>query len=303
MNGSGYQSAHYAAALAELGQPLFLPRCGGWLLERPIAEMALCDAVGCYPLFRCSQWDELTRDLEDLRGHVVSVALVVDPYGGAPADLSACFPDVCRPFKEHFGVDFSRDWRQSISSNHRRNIRAAGQTVEVDHCAAPEAWLDEWTALYGELVVRHGVTGPARFSRASFERQLHVPGITVFRAACRSQTVAMSLWYVDGDVVYYHLGACNSRGYELAAMFAVFDVALRHFAALGLRWAELGGAAGWRATTEDGLARFKSGWANERRTAWFCGRVLDETAYQRLATGRQHSQSGFFPGYRQPEAA
>jgi hypothetical protein len=303
MSGSGYQSAEYVAALAEIGQPLFLPRCDGWLLDRQIARTGLCDAVGCYPLFRCSHWHELDRDLEDLRDRVVSVALVVDPYGSAPADLSTCFPHVCRPFKEHFGIDFSRDWSRSIGSNHRRNIRAASRAVEVEHCAIPEARLDEWTALYGELIARHAVIGPARFSRSSFERQLRVPGIALFRATCGSETVAMSLWYLDGDVAYYHLGACNSRGYELAAMFAVFDVALRHFAEAGLRFAELGGAAGWRATTADGLARFKAGWANERRTAWFCGRVLDEPAYQRLATGRQHSQSGFFPGYRQPEAA
>jgi hypothetical protein len=31
--------------------------------------------------------------------------------------------------------------------------------------------------------------------------------------------------------------------------------------------------------------------------------VLDPLSYERLVAGRKPSQGGFFPGYRQPEAA
>ncbi len=299
---SGYRSGEYAAALVDLGRPLELPRCGGWLLERSIAGAEQCDAIGPYPLFDCRRWAELPRDLDELRGRVVAVALVPDPFGAAPADLTAAFPDVCRPFKEHFGVDFSRDWRGSISHNHRRNVRAAARSVEVERCVEPRAWLDAWCGLYEQLASRHTLSGPANFSRASFERQLAVPGITVFRAAIAGATVAMALWYRDGDVAYYHLGACDPRGYESSAMFALFDVALGHFATWGVRWAQLGGAAGWQ-VAGGGLARFKAGWSNERRTAWFCGRVLDRVAYERLLCGRPERPEEFFPGYRRPEAA
>ncbi|HET6326355.1 MAG TPA: GNAT family N-acetyltransferase [Planctomycetaceae bacterium] len=300
---SGYRSAEYAAALVDLGRPVALPNCGGWLLERTIPTTNLCDAIGCYPLFRCANWAELDNDIDGLRKGFVTLSLVPDPFGGPPSDLAACFPDVCLPFKEHFGVDFSRDWRGSISRHHRRNVRAGARSVEVEHCEDPPVWLNTWIDLYGQLGRRHHISGPARFSRQSFQLQLSVPGIVVFRAASDSQTVAMSLWYIDGDVVYYHLGACDDRGYELAAMFAMFDVALGYFAANGARWAQLGGAAGYQQTADSGLARFKSGWANERRTAWFCGRVLDADSYQRLVSGRQLLQGGFFPGYRHAEAA
>jgi hypothetical protein len=300
---TGYRSAEYSDALSHVGRPLYLPSCDGWLLERKIPGVALKDAVGCYPLFRCSRWNELDRDLSELRSESVTVSLVVDPYGGPPADLSVWFPDVCRPFKEHFGVDFACDWRGSISQHHRRNIRAAAHFVEVERSEHPHDWLETWVQLYGQLAIRHSIIGPARFSRESFERQLRVPGIVAFRALCDSQTVAMSLWFRDGDVAYYHLGACDKRGYELAATFALFDVALGHFAATGARWAQLGGAAGWQSTTDDGLARFKAGWANDRRTARFCGRVQDRLSYERLAYGRTRLNHEFFPSYRQPEAA
>ena len=299
---SGYRSGEYAAALVDLGRPVELPHCSGWLLERTIAGTDQCDAIGPYPLFGCRRWTELPRDLDELRNQVVAVALVPDPFCDAPADLAACFPDVCRPFKEHFGVDFSRDWRAAISPHHRRNVRAAARSVEVERCVDPRAQLETWCDLYQQLASRHTLSGPANFSQASFERQLTVPGITVFRAASEGKTVAMALWYRDGDVAYYHLGACDARGYELSAMFALFDVALGHFAAWGARWAQLGGAAGWQGAG-GGLARFKAGWSNERRTAWFCGRVLDRLAYERLLSGWTERPGEFFPAYRQPEAA
>lgn len=300
---SGYRSAEYAAALVDLGRPLALPNCRGWLLERAIPGTSLCDAIGGYPLFRCANWAELGNDIDELGNRFVTVALVPDPFGGPPSDLAACFPDVCVPFKEHFGVDFSRDWHGAISRHHRRNVRAGARVVEVERCENPHVWLTTWIELYGQLAVRHHICGPAQFSRQSFQLQLCVPGIVVFRAASRNETVAMSLWYVDRDVVYYHLGACSDRGYELAAMFAMFDMALSHFAANGARWAQLGGAAGVQQLADSGLSRFKAGWANERRTAWFCGRVLDPDSYHRLVRGRGQLQGGFFPGYRTAEAA
>jgi hypothetical protein len=300
---NGYQSAEYAAALTDLGRPIALPNCRGWLLERAIPGTEFCDAIGCYPLFRCAHWAQLGDDLRALPKRLVTVSLVTDPFGDPPADLAACFPDVCVPFKEHFGVDFSRDWRSSISRHHRRNLRAGSREVEIERCEDHSAWVGTWVDLYGQLARRHRISGPARFSRESFQLQLHVPGIVIYRAAFGGATVAMSLWYVDGDVAYYHLGACDARGYERAAMFAMFDVALSHFAAAGARWAQLGGAAGYQQPANSGLSRFKSGWANERRTAWFCGRVLDPNAYERLVAGRKPLLSGFFPSYRQPEAA
>jgi hypothetical protein len=300
---NGYRSAEYAAALMDLGRPVALPQSGGWLLERAISGTELCDAVGCYPLFRCAHWDKLGSDLEGLNGRIVSVSLVADPFGGAPADLTTCFPNVCRPFKEHFGIDFSRDWRNSISRHHRRNARLAARTVAVEHRFDGRVWLNTWIDLYRQLVDRHQVTGPAQFLRQSFERQLRVPGLTLFRAVAGGETVAMSLWYLDEGVAYYHLGASDALGYQLRAMFAIFDVALGYFARVGARWAQLGGAAGWEQTTDAGLARFKAGWANERRIAWFCGRVLDPLSYERLVAGRHPLPGGFFPGYRRPEAA
>jgi GNAT acetyltransferase-like protein len=296
---NGYRSPLYAESLAEFGAPLHLPQSDGWLLGRPIPESAEHDAVGCYPLFDCGNWQALGADLDDLRSKAIAVSLVVDPFAQVDgALLGQLFSEVCRPYKQHAVVEFAGAWRNAICAHHRRNIRTAARHVEVERCADPATWLETWNELYANLIARHQIEGIAQFSRTCFRQQLAVPGIVAFRAFVKTQTVGMLLWYADDTVAYYHLGAFSPLGYEARAAFALFDVALNEFAARGMRWASLGAGAGWRASSNDGLMRFKSGWAKKSRTAWFCGRILAPAKYEQLAAARNLIDNEYFPKYR-----
>jgi hypothetical protein len=64
--GRAYAHRDYAFSLSEFGTPRLLPRSEGWLLEREIAGASASDLVGPYPLFSCSDWSGLQRDLEEL---------------------------------------------------------------------------------------------------------------------------------------------------------------------------------------------------------------------------------------------
>jgi hypothetical protein len=52
---SGYSHPAYAASLAELGTPRWLPKSNGWILVRPVPSLSgqdkrtANDAMGCYP--------------------------------------------------------------------------------------------------------------------------------------------------------------------------------------------------------------------------------------------------------------
>jgi lipid II:glycine glycyltransferase (peptidoglycan interpeptide bridge formation enzyme) len=122
------------------------------------------------------------------------------------------------------------------------------------------------------------------------------------RAVQDGVTVGVTLWYLAGDVAYYHLGAYSARGYELAASFALFDRGLERFAAEGMAWASLGGGAGLDGTLEDGLTRFKRGWATATRTAYLCGRILQRRIYDELSAARSPG-TPYFPAYRAGEFA
>lgn len=300
---AGYLQPSYARSLAEFGQPMLLPLSGGWLIGRPIPSTGDRDAMGSYPLFCCMDWARLAEDLACLAHGLVAVSLVTDPFGAFdPATLARSFPDVCRPFKEHFVVDLETPFLDRLSPHHARNLRRSRRAVEVETCEEPWRHLEEWSRLYSTLIERHDIRGVAAFSRPSFEAQLRVPGITMFRASENASTVGMLLWYAQGDVAYYHLGAYSPRGYELRASYALFAAALQHFQELTtVRHASLGAGAGVAGSANDGLTRFKQGWATATRATYFCGRIFDRSRYDQLTLLSGTGGTTFFPAYRAGE--
>lgn len=295
---AGYASRAYAESLAEFGAPVELPQCGGWLLARPISgRPALNDCMGCYPMFSCRDWRRVGEDLAELANRPVCVSAVIDPFCDAtPAVVLSAFSDVCYAYKQHFVTDLSQPLDREMPSHHRRNVRKALNAVDVYNATTDATTLAQWPALYANLIERHAITGVARFSPLALQRQIGVPGINVFAASHVGALCGMTLWYVRGDVVYYHLAAYSACGYEHGASFALFWTALSHFARLGVRWAALGAGAGVTAS-ESGLTRFKQGWATATRTAYFCGRILQPAVYEQL-TGHIPPRMNFFPAYR-----
>jgi hypothetical protein len=298
---TGYAHPGYADSLEEFGSPRPLSRCSGWLLERPIAGAPYRDAMGCYPLFACRDWSLLPEDLDALGQDLVSVVLVADPFGAGEGFLRQCFDQVA-PFKEHFVVDLAGPAPGSLSAHHRRYSRRALQEHTVERVQNPTEFAGEWARLYQRLIERHGIRGIPAFSPQALARQLAIPGMVVWRARRGGETVGATLWLQQGEVAYYHLGAYADEGYRSRASFALFSTAIEAFAAGGMRWLDLGGGAGAGAPVEDdGLTRFKRGWATSSRTAYLCARVLAPAVYRELT--KSLPPTGYFPAYRQGEFA
>ena len=298
--GAGYQSRAYAESFAEFGALLELPAAGGALLKRPIGSSGLHDATGCYPLFCCGDWGRLPHDLDALRGELVSVVVVTDPFAATTeAQLARSFERV-RTYKDHFIVETGAAPETFVSRSHREQARRALRKVKVELVAEPSAWIDEWERLFGVLAQRHAITGMRRFSRSAFEKQLAVPGMTMFRAVAQGRTVGLDLWYIQGDVAQGHLAAFDATGYELRASYAT-KWEMIHYFADKVRYINLG--AGQSADTSDGLSQFKRGFSNGMRRSWLCGRTFDPSAYQRLAMQMNPGDRnpGYFPAYRGAE--
>lgn len=303
-NVAGYGSTEYAQSLAEFGRPRLLARSLGWILERPIpATAGWHDAIGCYPIFACADWSRLRADLDAIDDGLISLVLVADPFAPcSPADLRAAFPDLCVPYKHHYVVDLAKPLADIISPHHARNVRRASQAVAVERCPRPADHLADWMRLYSTLIERHAITGVSAFSAASFSAQLRLPDLTAFRAVRDGEVVGMILWLIAGDVGYYHLAAYSKEGYELRASYALFAESIRHFQDR-LRWLSLGAGAGAHNAGQDGLSRFKQGWATDTRVAYLCGRVFDHARYDALAHAAPTvpGASGYFPAYRRGE--
>jgi hypothetical protein len=255
--------------------------------------------MGCYPLFSCADWSGLRDDLKDLESEVVTLVAITDPFGDHDENyLKECFRDLVIPFKQHFVTDLKRPRASFLSPHHQRNIRKAIRLVQVEECTDPAAHQENWISLYETLVQRHAVTGIPAFSRESFAKQFKVPGLVIFRAIRENAAIGMLLWYVQGDVAYYHLGAYSDLGYESGASFALFNYSLEYFAGHGVEWLNLGAGAGTGLETDSGLGRFKQGWSTGTRTAYLCGRVFDKRKYEEIIKARNIPPTGYFPAYR-----
>ena len=297
----GYSGSGYANSLAEFGQPQKLAQSGGWLLKRRIPNSTAPDSMGCYPMFACNNWLSLADDLDALEGELVSVAIVADPLGNhTPELLAQAFPDVARPFKEHLLIDFSADWRGAIDKHHVRNIRFAQKRVVVERVVDSSTALGDWTRLYDCLIARHEIKGLTAFSHQHFDQLLRLPDIRAYCATVNGQTAGMLLWMLQGDAAYYHLGAYDEAGYTAKASYALFDYTLNELATEGFRWVNLGGVAGAGGGVS-GLSRFKEGWSNSRKPAYFCGRIINRAVYDELVARLHPATTNYFPAYRAGE--
>jgi Acetyltransferase (GNAT) domain len=298
----GYSTREYAQAFREFGQPLNLPRCRGWILERQIPGTDAVDAMGCYPLFACQDWHRLWEDLESLENTLVSLTLVTDPFADAgPDELREAFPTLMRPYKEHFVTELGPSPESFVDPHHLRNARKALSRVRIEFAGPTDRLLQSWVRMYRILQARHQIRGMGAFSKLTFEHQFAVPGLVIQWAEAAGVPVGMVLWLIMGDRVYYHLGAYEEVGYELKCSFALFRSALDYFAGIGVRWIVLGAGAGAQNDGTDGLSRFKRGWANGTRTVYLCGRILDPNRYTSLCRGQEFASSEYFPIYRKGE--
>jgi Acetyltransferase (GNAT) domain len=301
---TGYSSKEYASALREFGDPWFLSESRGWILKRAIPGTSERDAMGCYPLFTCEDWSKLARDVDNLSGDLLTLAMVPDPFAPlSPDELRGIF-DVVVDFKPHFIFDLDVPLDKGARRHHRYYGRRALASMKVERCEYSASFLAEWVELYGVLARRHAITGIKAFSPTSFRRQLEVPGVVAFRVTHEDRLVAAQLWFVQGNVAYSHLTASSEDGYRLRATYGLHHYVINYFAEHFrgvVRWLDLGGGAGLAKEGQDGLTEFKRGWATGVRQAYFCGRTFDEARYAALSAAVSAPTGGYFPAYRQRE--
>jgi hypothetical protein len=296
----GFADPAYAASLAEWGEPWMLPASGGTVLLRAIPGADARDATGPYPFLACRDWDRLCEDVGGLPVDLVSLTFVADPFGSYDlANLRRCL-DRMRSFKERYVTDLSIPLERRIAKRHRRTARRASRSIDVDVVLLPIRYLDEWCELYANTVQRFAIRDMRAFSRRSFETQLRLPGMVMFRAIHQGESIASHLWLQRGDVAYGHLAGTSELGYRLGAAYALYWEASRWFTGR-CAWLDLGGSPGIGDPDDDGLDYFKRGWATGTRSTYLATLILDRAAYRRLAGPGTPDPGGYFPAYRSGE--
>jgi hypothetical protein len=288
-----YATPAYARSLPHVGQAFGVPEWGCEVLLREFADAF--DATGTYPMAVLAADADLSAGLKRLKAHgAVSVTLVLDDFHRPSLEaLRQSFNLVTR-FKTHqlqrATLPFAYD------KHHRYEVRRASSRVRVRAFDLAQA-MPEWCALYDALVARHELQGLHRFPAEHFRALGRLPGVTSIGAWIDDRLVSAHLWVSDGRFVHSHLAASSEAGYAAGAAYAVYDASIRHFA--GAEVVNFGGGAGFADDGDDGLMRFKRGFANDSAPAYLCGAILDAPRYAELA--RQTGVAPdtlFFPAYR-----
>jgi hypothetical protein len=298
---TGYMHSRYAFSLFEFGKPRELPRCGGWILERPIPGTPYRDGMNCYPLFVCRDWFKLHEDLKEIESELVSLVLVSDPFATVhQADLARYF-HIAKPFKRHFIADLTRNPEYFVNKHHRYYARKSLREMHVEVCDEPSYYIDEWVKLYSNLVRRHSISGLRAFSRDSFLTQLRTPGFVLVVGKLGGEVVGGHVIATHGEVAYSHLAAFSEAAYKHRSSYGIYWMSLQYLMERGIRYFDLGAAAGVGNDAEDGLANFKIGWSNDSRTVYLCGSVFDYAKYSEIVTANGIPVIDYFPAYRNGE--
>jgi hypothetical protein len=293
----GYLHPLYAQSFSRIGEPVFLPMSKGWLIKRQIPGTPNYDGMGPYPLFFCENWDYLIPDLESLSEQLISLIMVINPDSGFPINEFKSYFDKFFPYKDHFLLDTHLPLDETTSKVSRYDARRALKDVTVDLQKSPKIDLDEWVALYDNLIKRHNITGIRTFSQEAFAKQIAIPNTHYFRALHNGEIVGGNLYIIQNDVAYGHLLALTPKGYELGASHAILWTAIQHLAKY-VRLINFGGGTSINQENPSGLDKFKQGWSNTVSTSHFCGKILNKAVYNQLASQINIDNINWFPVYR-----
>ena len=294
----GYADPNYAYSLSEFGAPKRLSQCGGWILEKAITGTTFSDAMGCYPLFTCLDWSKIHEDFKILEKTLVSLTIVTDPLANFSLEYLQKNFDLVKPFKTHFIADLSYPLESFVEKNHRYYARKSLKAIEIEICPQPLAYLEDWIALYNNLINRHNIKGINAFSRKCFEIQLAIPGMIIAIGRYDGKIIGANLVLLHDNVAHTHLSAYTDEGYQTRASYGIRWNLLVYLHDNGIRYVHLGGMAGTKEDPSDGLMQFKKGWSNERRTAYLCGHIFDQNKYDYICKEKNISNVNYFPAYR-----
>jgi len=289
-----YATQAYAQVLARPGlEAIDVPVWRSSVLRRPIAGSAGFDATGCYPVTIIEDDVDVLAGLDALReAGMLSLVLVTDPYIRPElAQLESAF-DFVRPFKTHYIREGGM--AEAAYSKHHRNelARATAQVRRIDLTE----YLTDWCRLYDCLVSRRKIIGMAAFSGDSFRRLAELPGLVSFGAFVADELVGAHLWIVGNNRVHSHLAATDEVGLSSGASYALYDAAIRCFG--DVETIDFGGGAGLQDDPDNGLSRFKRGFANRTGMAYLCGKILNPEQYETLCATTGTAGNTYFPAYR-----
>ena len=289
-----YDTIAYAATLSHLGTPFAVPGWQGGLLKCPIPGTTNhFDAMGPWPYCSLPQAAALSVLYRALQAQ----GLVTFRAFCRPATMMAIEPLHDAGFtsallKEHFVFDPRLDW-PAQSAKTRYNIGRGKRLWTIE----PIALADHHHTIAGyheQLVCTKQFSAIAALSPAHFAVLADLPNVHVLGAMDQAGLGAALITVHDANSVHFHVVVGADRAYRTCAFYALYQAAID-------RWSQcrriyLGGAPS--SPNGQGIAHFKSRFANCRLPVYMLQAVLDKDLCQQLVRTCPAPQTHWFPPYR-----
>lgn len=295
MDFNGYFSQEYAGVYAPYGLVY-----GGMLLREIPGSSSmgggLIDAISIYPFSKSSDILQQSKAAAEL--NAVSATLISDPldFDSLPQQVGD-HQLQSQWYKRHNICDLLKYDEKALPENHRRNIKESYKKGYVAMNMLPNVIGTAAMVhnVYQNLVSRHSIPDKwfTNYSQQQFEGLLSTPGAVLFQYNSDDGPEGVSLFYFNGDNVYYHLSAQTDRGYNCRSMFGMMHTALLFFKRLGAKHCLIGSVP---EGGSEGLERFKAGFSHRWITNQIFKLILDKEKYQQLSA--EKPPSDFFPLYR-----
>ena len=223
------------------------------------------------------------------RHHVVSEFARIHPLADA-----GCPPDA-KLHAQNFVVDLTITYDDLLPSQHRRHRRAVrafarrnGEAEVSSDISADEA--SSFIELYGDTMRRVSASSDYHFTKETLSDLMSLEEMCLVRTAGDARTGGAALFLRSGSDLFYFLGA-SADDRSPGTNNAIFDAAIRHAQASGLRRLHLGGGS-------ESLREFKSQIATGTVPYNLVQRIVDEPRYAGLCEACGASGSNHFPGFR-----
>ena len=246
---------------------------------------------------------ELLACLKDLG--VVTLFSRLNPLIGT----SWLFQGMCTvcPMSDTVSIDLAKPEERILGDmreNHRYRIKRAlrrGVTVVDD---SEFSRLSEFIVMYRKTMDRHNADESYYFPADYFSqiRDTMKSSLKLFHAYSSNTIVSSFLFFVNGDIVQYHLSGTPEEFLQFDGPRLIIYQAALWARRIGYRWLHLGGGVG---ANEDSLFYFKTGFSPIRHRFELIRMIVNEQVYHDLVNKRtvhMYHESvetqTFFPSYR-----
>lgn len=260
---------------------------GNYKLKNSYYDLETAYGYGGYITNSCDK-RFVNRALEEYEKRCKNENIIAEfsrfnPFNSFPNDFSEYFSFYKRDRKTVY-IDLSKEYNEiknGYSSSLKRNInKALREGLEfrkVD--SSDQLKIETFHKIYCQTMNKNSAHDFYYFDLDYFRNLLKIDGCELYEVLLNNLTICMVIILKSENIIYYHLGATDSKYYDLNPNSFMFDEIIKAYSQK-VKYFYLGG--GKTSLIDDSLYKFKAKFSPLYKDFNICGKVFNEEIYMKL---------------------